>query len=291
MEKLVFVGMPTFNKPDKKRFFTDALDSILAQTYKNIKIFISDNDSLDDTEMVCREYTKKDNRIYYVRQKGNRGEKWNINFVLQEGLKDKSAEYFMWACDDDLWDKTFIEKCVKKLEKDPEAVMVLTSFERFDEKDKNRSQSEFYVPEKATSLKRGLYERMKEHIFISWLDGKGAATYGLWRTKKIVPGSAIEPYWGSDMNFNFRNLAAGPYLGIDDVLYFKRTDYSRPETWSLPKRIYKTLGLRLDKVFSPFFIRIWQYIFEIQGLSFWQKVKLSFFNFLIIFRLFLRRKI
>jgi glycosyltransferase involved in cell wall biosynthesis len=98
----VSIGMPVFNG---EPFIREALNSLLAQTYSEFELIISDNASTDGTEAICREYAAKDKRIRYVRQPTNRGALANFQFVLDEAV----GEYFMWAATDDLWDVRWIE--------------------------------------------------------------------------------------------------------------------------------------------------------------------------------------
>ena len=51
---LVTIIIPTFNRP---KFFREALESALNQTYRNIEIFISDNSTDDDTEILIQSYS------------------------------------------------------------------------------------------------------------------------------------------------------------------------------------------------------------------------------------------
>ena len=98
----VSIGMPVYNG---ELFIREALDSLLAQTFTDFELIISDNCSTDGTEAICREYADKDSRIRYVRQAENRGATANFKFVLDEAV----GEYFMWAAADDVWDKSWIE--------------------------------------------------------------------------------------------------------------------------------------------------------------------------------------
>jgi len=100
--KLVSIGMPVFNGGKHIR---DALDSLLAQTYRNFELIISDNSSTDETEQICREYEEIDFRIRYIRQPENLGATENFQFVLARA----KGEYFMWAAHDDIWDPCWIE--------------------------------------------------------------------------------------------------------------------------------------------------------------------------------------
>lgn len=49
----VTVGMPVYNG---ETFIREALDSLLAQTYTDFELIISDNASTDSTEAICSEY-------------------------------------------------------------------------------------------------------------------------------------------------------------------------------------------------------------------------------------------
>jgi len=62
----VSIGLPVFNG---ERYLKDALDSILAQTYQDFELIISDNASTDHTQQICRKYVAKDSRIRYYRNK------------------------------------------------------------------------------------------------------------------------------------------------------------------------------------------------------------------------------
>ena len=98
----VSIGMPVYNG---EAFIREALDSLLAQTFTDFELIISDNASTDGTEAICREYAAKDTRIRYVRQAENRGATANFRFVLDEAV----GEYFMWAAADDVWSDNWIE--------------------------------------------------------------------------------------------------------------------------------------------------------------------------------------
>lgn len=66
----VSVGMPVYNG---EQYIREALDSLLAQTFADFELIISDNASTDGTKAICLEYAGKDSRIRYVRQTANRG--------------------------------------------------------------------------------------------------------------------------------------------------------------------------------------------------------------------------
>lgn len=98
----VSIGMPVHNGA---RFIREAIDSLLAQTFSDFELIISDNASIDITEAICREYAAMDQRIRYVRQPENLGATANFIFVLDKAV----GRYFMWAAADDIWDINWLE--------------------------------------------------------------------------------------------------------------------------------------------------------------------------------------
>ena len=105
----ICIGMPVYNG---EMFIRQALDSLLAQSYENFQLIISDNASTDATREICEEYAIKDIRIKYLRQKKNLGATNNFKYVLEQA----SGDYFMWAAHDDEWDARFIDTLIKVLE-------------------------------------------------------------------------------------------------------------------------------------------------------------------------------
>jgi len=76
----VSIGLPVYNR---ERFLRETLESLLAQTFEDFELIISDNASTDGTQAICREYTSKDPRIRYYRNDQNRGASWNYNHVFE----------------------------------------------------------------------------------------------------------------------------------------------------------------------------------------------------------------
>jgi glycosyltransferase involved in cell wall biosynthesis len=116
---LVSIGIPTYNRPEGLKH---TLDSMLAQTYPNLEIIVSDNASPNpEVEKIAREYARQDSRILYHRQTENRGVLFNYHFVLEKA----SGQYFMWAADDDEWENTFVEQNVSHLNYSPKICLAM----------------------------------------------------------------------------------------------------------------------------------------------------------------------
>ena len=84
----VTIGMPVYNG---EKFLCNTLDCLLAQSYTNLELIISDDASTDSTSKICTEYAAKDSRIKYIRHTKNLGIESeagftplpNFNFVLK----------------------------------------------------------------------------------------------------------------------------------------------------------------------------------------------------------------
>ncbi len=78
--KKIAIGLPVYNGAN---FLAAAIDSILAQSYADFELVISDNASTDNTEEICRAYAQRDRRVRYVRQPTNVGAANNHNLLVR----------------------------------------------------------------------------------------------------------------------------------------------------------------------------------------------------------------
>ncbi|MBW4418831.1 MAG: glycosyltransferase [Myxacorys californica WJT36-NPBG1] len=122
---LVSIGMPVFNGED---FLEAALESLLAQTFTDFEIILSDNASSDRTPEICQAYAAKDSRIRYYRHTHNTGAAENFNYVFRLSR----GKYFKWAAHDDLCAPTFLEQCVEVLDNNPSVVLCSSATGRID---------------------------------------------------------------------------------------------------------------------------------------------------------------
>ena len=108
MEEQIDVLLATYNG---EKYIKEQIDSILKQTYKNIRLIISDDCSTDNTVRILEEYKEKDNRIEIYTQTENLGVVKNIEFLL----KKVENELYMLSDQDDVWLPEKIEKSIKTL--------------------------------------------------------------------------------------------------------------------------------------------------------------------------------
>lgn len=109
-EKKVAILMSTYNG---EKYIKEQLESLLAQTYQKIEIYIRDDGSKDNTVNIVKQYQGKFDNIVLIEGK-------NIGFIdsFFELLKAcKYADYYAYCDQDDVWMEEKIERAVNSLKK------------------------------------------------------------------------------------------------------------------------------------------------------------------------------
>ena len=125
MEEQIDILLATYNG---EKYLEEQIDSILNQTYKNIKLIISDDCSTDNTIDILKKYENEDNRVKVYIQEDNLGVVKNIEFLLNR----VDSPYYMLADQDDFWMPEKVEKSLETLRKN-EADLVFGDLEIVDE--------------------------------------------------------------------------------------------------------------------------------------------------------------
>lgn len=99
---LVSIAMCTFNG---EKYLAQQLDSLLAQTYSNIEIVITDDASSDNTVTLLQQYALKHNNIRFFSNEKNLG--YNKNF--EKTILLCKGEYIAISDQDDVWETNKIE--------------------------------------------------------------------------------------------------------------------------------------------------------------------------------------
>ena len=212
---LVSIGLPVFNA---ENYLKKALDSILAQTYGDFEVIISDNASTDNTQQICLEYVNEDNRVSYYRSDRNLGAAWNFNNVF----KLSSSMYFKWAAHDDLIAPNFLHECVNLLKHDHSVVLCHSKTARCNEFGQVIG---FYDYGSVTDSPK------PQTRFRDVLDRKGFPwmIFGVFRTNVLAQTRLLQDYIGSDWNLIAEMSLAGRIVEIPQYLLFRR-DHSKSYT-------------------------------------------------------------
>lgn len=126
MNSLVSVIIPTYNRA---HYIREAVESVLAQSYKNFEIIVVDDGSTDGTEEVLHPY--RDSIRYFYQE--NQGASAARNL----GIKNARGKYIAFLDSDDFWLPEMLEVQVGYLEAHPEAGMVHADFLILDEGSNN----------------------------------------------------------------------------------------------------------------------------------------------------------
>lgn len=102
----VSIIIPVYNGANYMR---EAIDSAIAQTYKNVEIIVVNDGSTDDgeTERIALSYGDKIN--YYYKENGG------CASALNYGISKMKGEWFSWLSHDDVYFSTKIESQIDKI--------------------------------------------------------------------------------------------------------------------------------------------------------------------------------
>lgn len=104
---LVSICIPTYNGA---KYLEETLNCAINQTYPNIEIIITDDQSTDNTLEICNNFAKKDKRIKCFQNKKNLGLIGNWCESISKSSKD--SEWIKFLFQDDLMDTTTVEEMI-----------------------------------------------------------------------------------------------------------------------------------------------------------------------------------
>jgi glycosyltransferase involved in cell wall biosynthesis len=207
----VSIGLPVYNGGE---LLSEALDSLLAQEFDDFELIISDNASTDQTEEVCREYSKRDRRIIYHRR--DRNYRATNNFVHVFGMA--RGEYFMFAAHDDRWHPRFIAACIKVLEANNALVFATPRVQFLTPEG---TPCERYYPVLHT-VNMGLRNRIAA-IFRE--TDIGYNFYGLYRRDALKKVTLGHDCYGGDVVILLELMLEGETAHLPEKLFYYRLNY------------------------------------------------------------------
>lgn len=122
---LVSLLIPAYNP----RFFQQALESALDQTYGNLEILISDDSPGQEIETITRKLAASDSRVVYERNPEKLGG-WK-NYV--RCLERARGPYIKFLNDDDLLEPSCVAKMASILQSQPDVTLVTSRRQCIDE--------------------------------------------------------------------------------------------------------------------------------------------------------------
>lgn len=118
---LVSIITPSYKS---KRFISQTIESVIAQTYENWEMLIVDDCSPDDSNELIEKYCKKDSRIKLIKLEKNSGPAIARNRAIEES----KGRYIAFLDSDDYWHKDKLLKQLQFMQADE----ILLSFTAYD---------------------------------------------------------------------------------------------------------------------------------------------------------------
>lgn len=252
MEKLVSVIVPIYNR---EKYLHRCLDSILAQTYRNIEVICVDDGSTDNSPQICDEYAQKDNRVkvFHIPNGG-------VSNARNTGLDNAQGEYIFFVDSDDYIKETHVQDLLPKEDEDfVYGGFVIVKNEQVIEETKNPKQ--FYCLEQEADINN----------FISFMHHIWSTCVGVYK-KSIIKTYNIQFVAASiaeDELFNFTYLQFCKNIRFIDKCsyYYERGDHIslvgtyHPERLYVVEKICKAKELLVKKAISSVRWYHWQSAF------------------------------
>ncbi|MEP9381740.1 glycosyltransferase [Nocardioides cheoyonin] len=208
------IGLPTYNG---ERFLAQALDDLLAQTFTDLEVIVSDNASTDRTGEIAQSYAARDPRVRYVRQPVNLGAAGNHNAVLALAR----GRYFAYASDDDRYAPTLYERCLDVLEADPGLALVHSADGFIDEEGRVIAEPAYLLDTAAS--------RPSDRFRSVLLESGGNDFYAVGRTETFRRIRPLGGYHQPDRVMVASLALQGRFQHLPEVLYHRRDHPGRGE--------------------------------------------------------------
>lgn len=206
----VDIVLPVYNGAE---YLEGALQSLSAQSFRDLRIIVSDNASTDATPEIIARWQAKDPRVSSHRQKENIGALANYNFVLQQA----TAPWVMFASHDDIWSPDYVAELYKAATAEP-GIRLAASSMTLIRPDGSENVRPFDVRVNAAQGLRRVLLAL-EHVTSGWY-------YGLYDRQFLLPvwlaSKRFKYAWGGDFIVLLPFLLSGGVRGTNAVTYFKR---------------------------------------------------------------------
>ena len=213
----VSVGLPVYNG---ERYVAEAIESILAQTFTDFELVISDNASTDRTQEICLAYSSRDPRIRYSRNPVNIGGSGNFSRVFELSR----APLFKWAAHDDLCGPTFLERCLEVFDANPGVIVCYPRIGFIDFHGTVIGDHDAGCNLRSSQPS----ERVRQFLFSA--ASNCLPTFGLIRREMLGKTLLLAPFVSSDKVLLFQLALLGEFCEIPERLFFFR-EYPDRSIW------------------------------------------------------------
>lgn len=209
---LVSVGLPVYNG---ENYISYAIESVLAQTFADFELVISDNCSTDSTEQICRRYASMDSRVRYFRNAENIGASGNFRRVFELSR----GRYFKWTGHDDISAPELLEKLTCVLENNSDIILCYSRTTRIDAAGNpttnGYSDGLDLREDDPVDRLRHFYNRFKKNTYCE-------PAFGLVRREVLEKTTLIGNYVAADEIMLAELALRGKFFEVEDSLFYRR---------------------------------------------------------------------
>jgi hypothetical protein len=211
----VTLGMTLYNNA---AHLPEAIESLLAQTWRDFTLVLLDDASDDDTEAVARRYAAQDQRITYVRHPQRRAMIATWREVAElAAARTPTAEYFAWVSDHDRWHPRWLARLVSELDADPSAVLAYPITRRMD-----RTGEELEKGPRLFDTAGAADVQARWRRFCHDGVGSGDMVYGLMRIAALRRAGTFRRVLRPDRLLLTELTLQGGIRQVPEVLWFRR---------------------------------------------------------------------
>lgn len=226
---LVSVIMPAYNTGD---FVTDAIESVLSQTYRNFELIIVDDGSTDNTPGILRGYKRRYPKVVrLITLKKNTGDSQATNI----GFRAAKGEFIARMDADDISHPERLVKQVGYILKHPKVIMLGTQAEIINKNGEKIGEKIFPIRHKDIYNNYAIYHPMLHPSCLF----RGA----LLPKKEFLYESGHKP--NDDYYTFFKLLNYGEFANLPEKLLYYRIHTKNISLQNLKKRFYNTLKIRI----------------------------------------------
>lgn len=193
-----------------EKYIKQCVDSVLAQTYKDIEVILVEDGSPDTCGEICEEYGKKDNRVKVI-HKENEG----VSKARNTGLSFVTGEYIQFVDSDDYLESNMVEMLVETMEQQQVDLVICG----FYEENRNFNRISTLEEDKGKYNKKEILEHITRNPY--------SFHYGVLWNKLYKSAYIKEQLWfpedmdfGEDFIFNLTYLAKAKEIYVmEEPLY------------------------------------------------------------------------
>lgn len=184
----VSVIIPVYNA---EKYLSEAIESILNQTYTDFELLLIDDMSADNSKEICKTYCEKDNRIILFE---NNSESHGPGPTRNIGLEHASGEYIYFMDADDWADESLLQCAIDRMrESNADIVQFGVIYEHSD-----RKNPEQYFWRGKDSLTK---DEIKKNFSAYWKENRNSLWMHLFRREKVKSIRFEEIIIGEDISY------------------------------------------------------------------------------------------